>query len=185
MIHWDRGYCISKAIEWANYFVLSALLTFLLVLHCIMYKKINRKLSFRIFARNRIQIILLSLLMTVTLFVKLTFIMDYADLVLLLMAQMLRFIIWSLTLMNFMKSGLDLVESESVKVWLKALKIASVVGAACFLGYASFLIYQERNNNKDVLNCKSTEFLSQSFLLVIIVSIFFFFTVRMHIFIND
>lgn len=98
---------------------------------------------------------------------------------------MLRFIIWSLTLMNFMKSGLDLVESAGVKVWLKALKITSVIGAACFLGYAFFLIYQERINNKDVLNCRSTEFLWQSVLLIFIVSIFFFFTVRTQILINN
>lgn len=86
MMHWNVGYCLCKTIEWFNYFALSALLTVLLILHCIMYKKINRKLSLSIFRRNRIQILSLSLLMTTILFIKLTFIMDYADLVLLLMA---------------------------------------------------------------------------------------------------
>lgn len=86
MEHWDLGYCISKTIEWFNYLVLTVLLTFLLVFYCIMYKKIDRGCTMRILTRKRVQILLLSALMTAILFVKLTFLMDYADLVLLLMA---------------------------------------------------------------------------------------------------
>ena len=86
MAHWDRTYCITKSIEWGGYFVLSCLLGFLLALHCIMYKKINRRCSFKIFKRNHVQILTLSLILTVTLFIKLSFMMEWGDLVLLLMA---------------------------------------------------------------------------------------------------
>ena len=51
----------------------------------------------------------LSLFLTMSQFLKMTFLMDYAELLLLLFAQLLRFVIWSLTLKNFMKSGMDLL----------------------------------------------------------------------------
>ena len=111
MDNWSYFYCVSKTIEWFNYLVLSCLLGFLLALHCIMYKKVNKRCSFKIFKTNRVQILSLSLLMTGALFVKLSFRMKYADLVILLVAQLLRFLIWSLMLINFMKSGIDLINS--------------------------------------------------------------------------
>ena len=40
--NWDIIYCIGKTVEWVNYFLLSILLAFLLSLHCLMYKRINK-----------------------------------------------------------------------------------------------------------------------------------------------
>ena len=79
-------YCVFKTIEWVNYVILTALLVFLLTLHCLMYKKVNGSCSWLILKRNRVQIICLSLLLTGSLVVKLTFMMDYADLLLLVIA---------------------------------------------------------------------------------------------------
>ena len=86
MANWSMTYCVTKTIQWIVYVLLTALLGFLLSLHCIMYKKINRRCSWKILRRNRVQILSLSVLMTSILFVKMTFMMDYADLVLLLFA---------------------------------------------------------------------------------------------------
>ena len=82
--NWATPYCVSMTFEWIGYLVLTCSLTFLLSLHCLMYKRINNRWSWRIFTRNRVQILTLSVLLTGTLFVKETFIMKYADLVLLL-----------------------------------------------------------------------------------------------------
>jgi hypothetical protein len=73
--NWEYSYCIGKTLEWIGYFILSVLFSFLLALHCIMYTKINKRWSFKIFSRNRVQILSLSLLMTSLLFLKLTFMM--------------------------------------------------------------------------------------------------------------
>ena len=86
MAHWDKTYCISKTIQWINYVILTCLLSFLLTLHCIMYRKINKRWSFLIFKRNRVQILTLSVILTSSLLIKLTFMMDYMDLVLLVFA---------------------------------------------------------------------------------------------------
>ena len=101
--------CVTIAIEWVNYIILGCLVAFLLSLHCLMYMKINKKCSLRVLKRNRVQILTLSLMMIIAMFIKVTFMMNFADLVLLLFAQFLRFLIWSLTLINFIKSGRDLV----------------------------------------------------------------------------
>ena len=54
MQHWSRVYCYAKTIEWVNYFILTCLLSFLLTLHCIMYKRINQRCSLQILKRNRV-----------------------------------------------------------------------------------------------------------------------------------
>ena len=122
--------------------------------------------------------------MTIILFVKLTFLLDYADLVLLLFAQLSRFLIWSLTLINFMKSGIDLVNTGGTQVTLKILKVYCFVGAAGFTAYAVYLIVQEKLNNVDILSCKSIEFTIQSVFLLFIVTLFLFFAIKTHMVIN-
>lgn len=52
---------------------------------------------------------MLSLVLTCAMFIKLTFMLEFAGLILLLFGQFLRFLIWSLTLINFLKSGIDLM----------------------------------------------------------------------------
>ncbi len=179
MDNWTYFYCVSKTIEWLNYLLLTCLLGFLLALHCIMYKKLNKRCSLKIFKRNRVQILTLSIVMTSALFVKLTFRMKYADLVILLFAQLLRFVIWSLTLINFMKSGMDLIiSSQNTKVILRLLKICTLIGVGFFSGYAIYLIVQEQRNDRNVLSCNSSEFLVQGFLLLAIVTIFLLSAIR-------
>ena len=73
-------------IEWVNYFILSGLLAFLLTLHCLMYTKINKRCNVRVMKRNRVQILVLSLILTGSMFIKLTFLLDVINLVLLLFA---------------------------------------------------------------------------------------------------
>ena len=127
---------------------------------------------------------MLSIVLTVTMFIKMTFMMDYADLVLLLIAQLLRFLIWSLTLMNFMKSMLDLLESQSVKLTLKILRGFSFFGAACFSAYGCYLIIEKKLNDLDVLSCKSNEFVVQSIFLIVLVTVFFICAVKITKLIN-
>ena len=103
-------------------------------------------------------------------FVKLTFMLQFASLVLLLFAQLLRFLIWSLTLINFLKSGIELVSYQPVsnhytgnlstdgvdqgaatqpavpalrRISLKMLHIFTWIGVALFGAYAVFLIFQQ------------------------------------------
>ena len=89
-------------------------------------------------------VLVLGLLLTTSQFLKMTFMMDYAELLLLLFAQLLRFVIWSLTLKNFMKSGLDLLHQWSgAKLTLKILRLFIYTGTICICGYGIYLICQE------------------------------------------
>ena len=146
-------YCVGKTVEWLGYFVLCVLLSFLLSLHCIMYKKINKRWSFRVFKRNRVQVLTFSVMLTGSLFIKEMFFLDYFNLVILLLGQLLRFLIWSFTLRNFLKSGMDLmIKSHAVKVIRKVL-LVSMVGGTCFIvGYAIYLIIMESVYKKSVLS---------------------------------
>ena len=157
MQNWTKMYCAGKLIQWINFFVLSCLLGFLLALHCIMYTKINKRWSFKVFKRNRVKILSMSLLLTTIQFFKMTFMMDYADLLLLLGAQFLRFSIWTLTLINFLKSGMDLmIRTASVKLILYLLKVSAIIVAGLFISYAAYLVFF----NHHVLTCKSVEFVT-------------------------
>ena len=85
--------------------------------------------------------------------------LDYGDLVLLLMAQFMRFLIWSFTLQNFLKSGMDLmIRTYTVKMILKILRVSIIGGACFFIGFAIYLIVQESAYDKNVLSCQSPEF---------------------------
>ena len=105
-------------------------------------------------------------------FIKLTFMMDYADLVLLLFAQFLRFLIWSLTLTNFLKSTMDLITSKGTKMTLKILRFCIIGGGCFFVAYAVYMICQEQVSDKDVLSCKTLEFITQSTFNMVLVGIF-------------
>ena len=52
--NWSLMFCICNTIAWFNYLVISCLIGFLLAIHCIMYKKINKRCSLRILTRNRV-----------------------------------------------------------------------------------------------------------------------------------
>jgi len=172
---WTYSYCVTIAIEWFNYLVLTALLSFLLVLHCVIYKRVNRGCSCRVFKRHRVQILSLSVLMTSILFIKLTLLFNLYSLVLLLVSQFLRFLIWSLTLRNFIRSGMDLMSKpKSKKIMLRILNWSTVSGALFFVGYSISLICQQKINDVDVLSCKSPEFVIQSSLLISICLMFLF-----------
>ncbi len=78
--------------------------------------------------------------MTGAMFIKITFVLDYADLVLLVFAQLLRFIIWSLTLKNFIESAASLVLDEKIHLTIKALKIAIYVGLIVYIAYGVLVV---------------------------------------------
>lgn len=168
-------YCLGRTIQWVNYFILSCLLGFLLALHCIMYKKLNKRWSCRVFKRNRVQVLSLSLLLTTIQFFKMTFMMDYADLFMLLLAQLIRFLIWALTLRNFLKSGMDLMVKTSVtKLIVFVTKVSTIVGATFFTLYGIYMLVEENFEHKDVLSFRSPEFIIQASLNMFIVLIFLF-----------
>ena len=126
-----------------------------------MYTKINRRWSFKVLRRIRVQILTFSVILTIIQLVKITFITYRADLLMLLATQMLRFIIWSLTLLNFLKSSMELmVRTNTIALILKVVKISTWVGAAAFTAYAIFLITEENKFRKDVLSCHTVEFVA-------------------------
>ena len=86
------------------------------------------------------QILTLGLILTVSMSIKLTFMMDYADLVILIFAQLLRFVIWSLTLLNFMKSVTSLIVNPAIKVMIRCLQIYMYAGAAFYVCYGIVLV---------------------------------------------
>ena len=140
--------------------MLSGFISFLLAIHCLMYKRINKKWSWRILKRNRVQILALSLVMNVILFIKLTFNFDLLSLVIIVVGQLLRFNIWSLALMNFMKSVASLIKSRRVKFIIKCLNLYVVIATCGFVGYSISLIVIEQATSHEILSCKSYEFIT-------------------------
>lgn len=179
MPHWDPVYCTGKTLEWIFFLALVIILTFLLTLHCIMYKKINKRWSWLIFKRNRVQILTLSVLLTGCMFIKLTFLMDYADLVLLVIAQLLRFLIWSLCLLNFIKSATELVTNQTlIKFTIRFLKIIINIGLVVYIGYGITLIIMNEVRDTNILSCKNREFIIQSATLLTLIALFHYFAIR-------
>ena len=86
------------------------------------------------------QVLSLSLLQTGAMLVKMTFLMDYFDLVLLVLAQLLRFLIWSLTLKNFMESAASLVVDQKIKQVIKALNLANYIGLLLYITYGVLVV---------------------------------------------
>ena len=179
---WSMVYCATRCVEWINYFILGCLLAFLLVLHCIMYKKVDRGCNLKILKRNRVQVLILSNILVWTLFIKLTFIFHdkFSGQIFIVLAQLLRFLIWTLTLINFMKSGMALVRSKTTKFTLKILYIFTYGGAIAMIAYGIFVIIRnsERNYGDDLLTCKNKDFLVQACVLLAVVSVFLVFSVR-------
>ena len=140
-----------------------------------MYKKINKRWSFRVFKRNRVQVLTFGVILTASQIISKTFMWDYGDLLILLFGQLLRFLIWAFTLRNFLKSGMDLmIKTSAIKIIIQVLRISTVLGACFFVGYAIYLIVQESVYNKNVLTCQSPEFVIQASLNLAIVIIFLF-----------
>ena len=101
--------------------------------------------------------------------------MDYADLFMLLLAQLIRFLIWALTLRNFLKSGMDLMVRTSVtKLIVFVTKVSTIVGATFFTLYGIYMLVEENFEHKDVLSFRSPEFIIQASLNMFIVLIFLF-----------
>lgn len=141
-----------------------------------MYKKINKRWGWRVFKRNRVQILSLSVILTAVMFIKMTFMMDYADLVLLVLAQLLRFLIWCLMLLNFIRSATELVSDQAlIKFTIRCLKIIIYIGTVVYIAYAISVIVAQRINHEDIVTCKNREFIVQSSLLLLIMAIFIYF----------
>lgn len=183
--HWDGMYCTGKTIEWVLFFILCGLLSFLLTLHCLAYKKMNKHWSFLVFKRNRVLVLTLSVLLTGCMFIKLTFMMDYGDLLLLVIAQLLRFLIWSLTLLNFMKSATSLVVNPAIKLVIKWLRILTYIGLAVFIGYGITLMIIKEVTDTTILTCKSREFIVQSAFLLLILGVFHYFAIKVTMELNE
>ena len=168
-------YCLGKTVLWVNFAILTCLLGFLLWLHCILYKRVNGKCSLRVFKRIRVATLTLSVLLTGCMFIKMTFMMNYADLVLLILSQLLRFLIWSLTLMNFMKSAASLTVSPRIKVAIKLLKGVIVIGLLVYIGYAFTLGVIAQTTDRQILSCHSREFIIQNTFMVILLLVFIYY----------
>ena len=120
----------------------------------------------------------LSVLLTGCMFIKLTFIMDYGDLILLVFAQLLRFLIWSVTLLNFMKSATSLVINPAIKIVIKWLRILTYFGLVVFIGYGITLMLIKEIGDRTILSCKSREFIVQSAFLLMILGVFHYFAIK-------
>ena len=116
--------------------------------------------------------------MNLILFIKLTFNFDLLSLVIIVVGQLLRFNIWSLALMNFMKSVASLIKSRRVKFIIKCLNLYVVIATCGFVGYSISLIVIEQATAHEILSCKSYEFITQSTLLIIVLTIFHYFAVQ-------
>ena len=104
--------------------------------------------------------------------------MDYLDLVLLLFAQLLRFIIWSLTLMNFMKSATSLVVNPTIKLIIKCLRIFIYVVVGIYVAFGITLVLMATLKQTDILNCKSPEFITQNSFLILTLMVFYYYAVQ-------
>ena len=66
--------------------------------------------------------------------------------------------IWSLVLLNFMKSATTLVLKQSIKRGIYLLKIYIYIGVAFYVSFGITLIIIKEVKNKYLLSCKSREF---------------------------
>ena len=125
--------------------------------------------------RNRVQVLTFSILLTLIQFIKLTFIWNSGDLFLVLVAQLSRFLVWSLTLRNFLKSGVDLMlKTQVTRTIIFVTKVSTILGAIFFTAFGVYMWIMANFYDKDVLSCKSPEFVTQSSFNLIIVLIFLF-----------
>ena len=104
--------------------------------------------------------------------------MDYFDLLMLIASQLLRFVIWSLTLMNFMKSATSLVTNPAIKLIIKCLRIYIYVGVTLYVAFGIWLVLEKELSSEDILDCKSKEFIVQSSFLLLILVIFYYYAVQ-------
>jgi len=47
-------YCLGETLLWLGFLILGIMIGFLLTLHCLLYKKVNKRCSWRILGRNRV-----------------------------------------------------------------------------------------------------------------------------------
>ena len=63
---------------------------------------------------------------------------------------------------------------------MKCLKVFNIVGLLAFVTYAVILVMKNEMTGKDILNCKSQEFLIQNSFLVAILIVFLYFAVKVN-----
>jgi len=66
--------------------------------------------------------------------------MKYADLFLLILGQLLRFLIWSLCLLNFMKSASSLVVSGGFRASIGAISVVMYSGVLFYVVFGITLV---------------------------------------------
>ena len=91
---------------------------------------------------------------------------------------MLRFVIWSLTLMNFMKSATSLVPNPAIKLIIKCLRIYIYIGVGFYVSFGITLVLMQELLSEDILSCKSREFIVQSSFLILILIVFHYYAAQ-------
>ena len=104
--------------------------------------------------------------------------MDYADLVMLLFAQLSRFLIWSLMLLNFIKSATSLTVNPTLKATIRWLKMYIYIGILIFVGYAVIIILMNELEDRDILDCNSREFMIQNSMALILMIVFIYYAIQ-------
>ena len=83
---WNLAYCTTRLVEYSIFIAIFGILIFLLVFHCMIYKKINRRWSWAIFKTNRMLVLTLSLVMVSCMIAKMTHYTLWMDLSFLIIA---------------------------------------------------------------------------------------------------
>ena len=104
--------------------------------------------------------------------------MDYADLVMLLFAQLSRFLIWALMLLNFIKSATSLTVNPTLKATIRWLKMYIYIGVLIFVAYAVIIILMNELEDRDILDCNSREFMIQNAMALILLIVFIYYAIQ-------
>ena len=111
--------------------------------------------------------------------------MDYADLVMLLFAQLSRFLIWSLMLLNFIKSATSLTVTTTLKSTIRWLKMYIYIGILIFISYIVIVILKNELQDRDILDCNSIEFIIQNAMALILLIVFIYYAIQVTNVINS
>ena len=80
--------------------------------------------------------------------------------------------------MNFMKSATSLVPNPAIKLIIKCLRIYIYFGIGFYVSFGITLVLMQELLSKDILSCKSREFIVQSSFLILILIIFHYYAAQ-------
>ena len=113
-------------------------------------------------------------------FIKFTIMTGKVRSILLILSQLLRFVIWSLMLLNFMGSAATLITMSEVKFTMQALKIFVVMGISIYVTYGVALLIEGELISGHNFDCHSMEFIVQNSLLTLLIIIFYYFAYKVN-----